>query len=168
MGKRIRLINDPSDLVPLLRTFGSRTHKSVFDDLSNEWMTKEELEVNHSDVMTSLIILKKSGLIESRWRMPEPGNTPDKEYHISYSKAQANFQCTIEDLSDLIMMTFKNDDSIYEFIESIENEVKNGNQSMAGLSRALDKNPMYIRGAAKRSLNLSVKGQRIEYAGTED
>src|SRR5665648_29550 len=168
MGKRIRLINDPSDLVPLLRTFGSRTHKSVFDDLSNEWMTKEELEVNHSDVMTSLIILKKSGLIESRWRMPEPGNTPDKEYHISYSKAQANFQCTIEDLSDLIMMSFKNDDSIYEFIESIENEVKNGNQSMAGLSRVLDKNPMYIRGAAKRSLNLSVKGQRIEYAGTED
>ena len=168
MGKRIRLINDPSDLVPLLRTFGSRTHKSVFDELSNEWMTKEELEVNHSDVKTSLVILKKSGLIESRWRMPEPGKTPDKEYHISYTKAQANFQCSIEDLSDLIMLTFKNDDSIYEFIESIENEVKSGNQSMTGLSRTLDKNPMYIRGAAKRSLNLSVKGQRIEYVGAEE
>lgn len=168
MGKRIRLINDPSDLVPLLRTFGSRTHKSVFDDLSNEWMTKDELEKDHPDVKTSLVILKKSGLIESRWRMPEPGKTPDKEYHISYSKAQANFQCSIEDLSDLIMMTFKTDDSIYEFIETIENEVKSGNQSMTGLSRTLDKNPMYIRGAAKRSLNLSVKGQRIEYVGAED
>src|SRR5665648_768417 len=165
MGKRIRLINDPSDLVPLLRTFGSRTHKSVFDDLSNEWVTKAELEVNHSDVLSSIAILTKSGLIESRWRMPEPGETPDKEYHVSYSKAQANFQCTIEDLSDLIMMAFKNDDSTYEFIEAIEREVKNGNQSMTGLSRSLDKNPMYIRGAAKRSPNLSVKGQRIEYVG---
>ncbi len=168
MGKRIRLINDPSDLVPLLRTFGSRTHKGIFEKLSKEWLTRDDLEDGHTDVKTSLIILKKSGLIESRWRMPEPGHTPDKEYHISYSKAQANFQCSIEDLSDLIMISFKNDDSIYEFIEAIEDEVKSGNQSMTGLSRALDKNPMYIRGAAKRSLNLSVKGQRIEYVEADE
>ena len=44
MGKRTRIINDPSYLVPLLRTFGSRTHKKIFDALSNKWMTKVEID----------------------------------------------------------------------------------------------------------------------------
>ena len=44
MGKRTRIINDPSYLVPLLRTFGSRTHKKIFDTLSNKWMTKAEID----------------------------------------------------------------------------------------------------------------------------
>ena len=42
-GKRTRIINDPSDLVPLLQAFGSDVHKKIFDELSREWRTEREL-----------------------------------------------------------------------------------------------------------------------------
>jgi predicted DNA-binding ArsR family transcriptional regulator len=166
MGKRTRIINDPSDLVPLLGTFGSKTHKTVFDNLLVDWFTKDELKEKLTmDVDDSIKILKKCGLIESKWRMPEPGQTPKKEYHTSYSKIQVNFQCTVEDLSDLLMITFSRDDDIRSMIEQIETEVVNGNQSMTGLARVLGASPLYLRGIARRSDKLTVKGQRIEFNG---
>lgn len=160
MGKRTRIINDPSDLVPLLRTFGSDAHKKVFDILLADWYTTKEIEEQLSiEVDESLSILKKCGLVESKWRMPEPGNKPEKEFHTSYSKIQVNFQCSIEDLSDLLMITFSRDDELRNMMEHIETEVMNGNQSMAGLSRAIGASPLYLRGVARRSDKLIVKGQ---------
>lgn len=166
MGKRTRIINEPSDIVLLLRAFGSDGHKTVFSHLQGDWKTEEELdeEVNFK-TESSLDILKKSGFVESKWRMPEPGKKPIKEYHSSYSRVHVNFQCSIEDLSDLIMITFKNDSEIRDDIKEIEAEVKKGNQSMNGLQRSMDKNIMLIRGLARRSSILNVKGQRIELVG---
>jgi predicted DNA-binding ArsR family transcriptional regulator len=166
MGKRTRIINEPSDIVPLLRAFGSDNHKKVFDCLQNGWKTEEEIE---KDVgfksYESLDILKKSGFVESKWRMPQPGQMPEKEYHSSYSKVQVNFQCTVEDLSDMIMVTFKSDNEIRNYLDLIEKEVKSGNQSMNGLQRVVDKSIMFIRAVARRSNILLVKGQRIELFG---
>lgn len=164
MSKRTRIINDPSDLVPLLRTFGTETHKRVFDLLLNKWLTENELmEKLNLDVNESLDVLRKSGLIESKWRMPEPGMTPEKEYHTSYSKIQVNFQCSIEDLCDLLMITFSRDDDLRNMISQIETEVASGNQSMIGLSRVIEASPLFLRAVARRSNNLIVKGQRIEF-----
>ncbi|MDP2767717.1 MAG: ArsR family transcriptional regulator [Candidatus Methanoperedens sp.] len=166
MGKRTRIINEPSDIVPLLRAFGSDNHKKVFDCLQNGWKTEEDIE---KDVgfkpRKSLDILKKSGFVESKWRMPQPGKTPEKEYHSSYSRVQVNFQCSVEDLSDMIMVTFKSDSELRGYIDMIEKEVKSGNQSMNGLQRVIDKSIMFIRAVARRSNILSVKGQRIEMLG---
>lgn len=166
MGKRTRIINEPSDIVPLLRAFGSENHKKVFDCLQTDWKTEEEIEKEVGfGPNESLTILKKSGFIESKWRMPQPGKTPEKEYHSSYSRVQFNFQCTVEDLSDLIMVTFKSDSDLRNYLEAIEKEVKGGNQSMLGLQRVIDRSIMFIRGVARRSQILSVKGQRIEMLG---
>ena len=169
MGKRTRIINEPSDVVPLLRAFGSETHKKVFDYLQKDWKTEDEIEQDLGlKVSDSLDVLKKSGLVESKWRMPQPGKKPEKEYHSSYSRVQVNFQCSIEDLADLIMITFKNDNEIRKYLDVIEKEVVAGNQSMNGLQRVIDKSIMFIRGVARRSAILTVKGQRIELAGENE
>ncbi|CAD7770735.1 ArsR transcriptional regulator [Candidatus Methanoperedenaceae archaeon GB50] len=169
MGKRTRIINDPSELISLLRVFGSKHHKKVFDILSNEWKTTEELSsMSENNIAESLALLKKSGLVESKWRAPKPGKTPDKEYHASYSKVHFNFQCSLEDLSDLILLTFKTEHEIRDTMTTLEEEVKKGNQSMNGLCRVFDKSPVFIKGIARRSPNLNVKGQRIEWLGEKE
>jgi len=166
MGKRTRIINEPSDIVPLLRAFGSENHKKVFDSLQKDWKTEAEIEAEAGfAVIESLDLLKKSGLVESKWRMPEAGKKPEKEYHSSYSRVHLNFQCSVEDISDLIMITFKSDSEISSYVDTIEKEVVGGNQSMNGLQRVVDKSIMFIRGVARRSSILAVKGQRIELAG---
>ncbi|MBU3966403.1 MAG: ArsR family transcriptional regulator [Euryarchaeota archaeon] len=169
MGKRTRIINEPSDLVPLLRAFGSDSHKKVFDTLQKDWKTEGEIEIEVGfAVFESLDLLKKSGLVESKWRMPEAGKKPEKEFHSSYSRVHLNFQCSVEDISDLIMITFKSDNEIRTYVDLIEKEVVSGNQSMNGLQRVVDKSIMFIRGVARRSSILAVKGQRIELAGENE
>lgn len=168
MSKRTRIINDPSELVPLLQVFGSKRHKKVFDALLNLWMTKDGLEeMLGTDVTHSINVLKKSGLIESQWHMPEPGKTPEKEYRTSYSKVQTNFQCSFEDMSDIIMLTFMPYEEVKDSIEELERLVEQGNNSMSSLTRALNKSPLYIRAVARRSDNLTVMGQRLKMTDEE-
>jgi len=168
MPKRTRIINDPADLVPLFQAFGNDTHKRVFNELSVNWRTEEELaELIGGNIRKSLEILQKGGLIENKWRMPEMGKTPDKEFHTSYSSVQVNFQCGLDDLSDLITIAFSNEEEFSDIIEKIQKEIKRENASMMGLCKALDRKPAFIKGIAKMSSKLTVKGQRLELAGEE-
>ena len=171
MGKRTRIINDPSDLVPLLQAFGSDVHKRVFDEISEVWRTERELSElmgDESGVHRSLDLLRKSGLAETKWKMPKPGEAPEKEYHSSYSRIQANFVCSLKDLSELIHLTSMSEDELREVTEGIGDEVAKGNTSLSNLARELDLSQAFIRGAAKRSEKLAVRGQRIELSKEMD
>lgn len=162
MPKRTRIVNDPADLVPLIRAFGSGVHKTVFNELSSEWMTREELEKAVSaDVGESLKILQKGGLIQNRWRLPENVGVPEKEFHASYSNMRANFQCGLDELSNLIRIASSDDEEFLEIVFKIEEEIKMGNTSTVGLCRALNQNACFIRGVAKRSHKLTIRGQKL-------
>ena len=164
-GKRTRIINDPSDLVPLLQAFGSDVHKKVFDELSKDWHTERELTAlvgDESSVHRSVALLRKSGLVETKWRVPEPGASPEKEYRSTYSRVQASFGASMEDLSELIRLTFMSDDELRAVTERLQKMVCDGDTSLSNLSRELGLSQMFIRGAAKRAEGLAVRGQRIE------
>ncbi|MHC1632066.1 MAG: ArsR family transcriptional regulator [Methanotrichaceae archaeon] len=165
MGKRTRIINDPSDIVPLLQVFGSDIHKRVFDELCEGWRTEMELSDLINDgqgVHKSLDLLRKSGLAETKWKMPKPGERPEKEYHSSYSRVQANFVCSLMDLGEMINLTFMSDDEIRNVTEKIEKCVSQGNTSLNNLSRELGFSQAFIKGASKRAEGLNVRGQRVE------
>jgi predicted DNA-binding ArsR family transcriptional regulator len=164
-GKRTRIINDPSDLVPLLQAFGSNVHKKIFDELSQDWHTERELASlvgDESSVHRSVALLRKSGLVETKWRVPEPGASPEKEYHSTYSRIQANFGASMEDLSELISLTFMSDEELRVVTEKLQKMVDGGNSSLSNLSRELGVSQIFIRGVAKRTEGLAVRGQRIE------
>jgi predicted DNA-binding ArsR family transcriptional regulator len=164
-GKRTRIINDPSDLVPLLQAFGSDVHKRIFDELSREWRTERELTGligDEASVHRSVALLRKSGLVETKWRVPEPGESPEKEYHSTYSRVQASFGATMEDLSELISLTFMSEEDLRSMTEKLQTMVNGGNNSLSNLSRELGLSQIFIRGVAKRAEGLAVRGQRIE------
>ncbi|MHC1567775.1 MAG: ArsR family transcriptional regulator [Candidatus Syntropharchaeia archaeon] len=163
MAKRTRIVNDPTDFIPLLRAFSGEKHKKIFDILSTGWKTEKELEeMLGFDVKPSLKILERSGLLESRWRMPEPGKTPEKEYFSSYAKVMANFQCSLKDFGDLIMIAFMDEEVLEKTTEKIVGHIQEGRNSVNNLSRALDVSPTFLKGIVKRSPKLNIKGQRIE------
>jgi predicted DNA-binding ArsR family transcriptional regulator len=165
-GKRTRIINDPSDLVPLLQAFGSEAHKKAFDELSKGWLTEQQLSAivgDEGSTRRSISLLRKSGLVETKWKMPEPGSTsPEKEYHSTYSRIQANFGASMEDLSEIIRLTFMSDEELREVVDKIKKRVMAGDTSLTNLSRELGLSQVFIRGVAKRAEGLAVRGQRIE------
>ncbi len=160
---RTRIINDPTYLVPLLRCFGSEKDKKVFNSLLDKWMSIDELDqIIGASSIDSISNLKKGGLIETQWRIQNPGQNPIKEYKTSYSTVQVNFHCTFEDLSDIILISLKSNDEVQKEIELLESLVSSGITSMSKLTRELKLTPSYICALSRRSNCLSVMGQRLK------
>jgi predicted DNA-binding ArsR family transcriptional regulator len=161
----IRIINDPVELVPLLITFNDEKYKQIYELLNHAWMTEAELEAalggDHID--DCITILKKGNLIEEQWRMPEPGKKPEKEFRATYSKFRANFQCGMGELSDLLYLAISNDERLRSMVESVETELGAGNVSINDLARKYNVSPVFIRGIAKRSQRMDVKGQGLVF-----
>jgi len=144
-------------------TFNSPAFKKVYELLSKSWMTEEELQaqVNDESVPLCIQILKKGNLVEEQWRMPKPGKTPQREFRGTYNKFRANFQCNLQDLSDILYISLSNDENLREIVGQIEAEMGNGNTSISDLSRKFGVSPVFIKGLAKRIPQLDVKGQGL-------
>lgn len=163
MPGHIRIVNDPVELVPLLMTFNDPAKKKVYELLSKSWMTMEELR-SHADpgcVELALEVLKKGNLIEEQWRMPKPGKKPEKEFRATYNKFRANFQCNLQDLSDILYIALSNDENLRSVVERVEDELRGGNSSINDLSRKMSVSAVFIKGLAKRTPQLDVKGQGL-------
>lgn len=165
MTGHIRIVNDPIDLVPLLITFNNPDYKEIYERLSKDWMTELELAdgIEEETVAGCLALLRKGNLIEEQWRMPKPGEKPQKEFKTTYSRFRANFQCTMDDLGDLIHASVSTDEKLRETVDSIEKEVRDGNRSLNDLARCHNLSPVFIKGLAKRLPNLDVKGQGLVF-----
>lgn len=163
MPGHIRIVNDPVELVPLLMTFNDPSFKKVYELLSKNWMTEEELgsQADAGVVGLCLEVLKKGNLIEEQWRMPTPGKKPEKEFRATYNKFRANFQCNLQDLSDILYVALSNDESLRSSVERVEEELRGGNSSINDLSRKLGVSAVFIKGLAKRTPQLDVKGQGL-------
>lgn len=163
MPGHIRIVNDPVELVPLLMTFNDPAFKKVYELLSKSWLTEEEIQsqVNEGRVQLCLQILKKGNLVEEQWRMPKRGQKPEKEFRATYNKFRANFQCNLQDLSDIIYLSLSNDENLRSIVERIEEELGNGNSSINDLSRKFGVSSVFIKGLAKRIPQMDVKGQGL-------
>jgi predicted DNA-binding ArsR family transcriptional regulator len=159
----IRIVNDPIEIVPLLVTFYNADYKKVYDLLSKSWMTEAELseEVDSATVGTCITILRKGNLIEEQWRMPKPGDKPQKEFRTTYGKFRANFQCSMMDLGDLLHISLSTDETLRNLADQIEQEVRAGNTSINDLARKYSVSPVFVKGVAKRIPHLDVKGQGL-------
>jgi predicted DNA-binding ArsR family transcriptional regulator len=164
----IRIVNDPVELVPLLMTFNDTSFKKVYELLSKSWMTEDELQshVGGDNIPLCLQILKKGNLVEEQWRMPKPGEKPIREFRATYNKFRANFQCNLQDLSDIIYISLSNDENLRGVVEQLEGELRNGNSSINDLSRKFNVSPVFIKGLAKRIPELDVKGQGLVHIDT--
>ena len=163
MTGHIRIVNDPVELVPLFVIFNTNQYRKIFDLLNKDWMTKQELsgQFHEEDVEDCLLILKKGNLIEEKWRMPKPGEKPDKEFRATYSKFRANFQCNFADLADLLYIATSNDEELRQQAEHVKEELKKGNSSINDIARRFSVSPVYIKGIAKRLPHMDVKGQGL-------
>lgn len=163
MPGHIRIVNDPVELVPLLMTFNDPVFKKVYEILSKSWLTEEEIlsQIESDSIAVCLQILKKGNLIEEQWRMPKRGEKPRKEYRATYNKFRANFQCNLQDLSDILYLSLSNDENLRDLVDQIEGELASGSNSINDLSRRFGVSAVFIKGLAKRIPHLDVKGQGL-------
>ncbi|WP_457549836.1 ArsR family transcriptional regulator [Archaeoglobus sp.] len=168
--RRVKLINDVVDLVPILHMFSTTTYKNVYSALLDGWFTLSELRERFGEgVEEALKILKSAGMLEVRWRMPkDPAGKPEKEYHVTYTHMNASFYVSLIELNKVLEVIFMPEDEFEEVVRKVIDEIKAGRMSVQHISRDLKLEPIVVRAIAKRSLKLNLKGNIVEIAKEEE
>ena len=78
---RIKVINEPSELVPMLRAVDTSIKRDVLKEVTLEWRTVKDIEEKFGeDGAEALKFFEKMKLVETRWQSTS-GSFPEKAYH---------------------------------------------------------------------------------------
>jgi predicted DNA-binding ArsR family transcriptional regulator len=123
---RTKVVNDSTDLVPLLRAFNSSVKKEVFRELLQGWKPLSEIKEKYGEEgEDALDFFDKMKLVETKWTTPEEGmaGKPQKKYRSYYSAFNINISCPVNEISEIFTIASLNpqqfqqlEDDIYEFI----------------------------------------------------
>ena len=123
---RTKVVNDSTDLVPLLRAFDNKIKKDVFKEVLAEWKPLSDIVEKYGDEgRRALEIFDKMKLVETRWTTSAEGidGRPQKKYKSHYAAFNINISCPVNELSEIFtvasldMTEFERlEQEIYDFI----------------------------------------------------
>ncbi|MEA2055630.1 MAG: ArsR family transcriptional regulator [Candidatus Thermoplasmatota archaeon] len=161
---RTKVVNDSTDLVPLLRAFGNNVKKQVFNELLGEWKQLSEIKEKYGDAgEEALEYFDKMKLVETKWTTPDEGinGRPQKKYRSYYSAFNINISCPVNEISEIFTVASLNDkefakleNDIFEFVGD---DGRFGN--MVAENFALSN--LSLKGLVKRSNKFCYKGLKL-------
>ena len=161
---RTKVVNDSTDLVPLLRAFDNKTKKEVFNELLGEWKPLSEIKEKYGENgEEALEYFDKMKLVETKWTTPEEGiaGRPQKKYRSYYSAFNINISCPVNEISEIFTVASLNEnefgdleDKIYEFVGD---DGKFGNM----VAENFRLSNLALKGLVKRSNKFCYKGLKL-------
>jgi predicted DNA-binding ArsR family transcriptional regulator len=161
---RIKVVNDVTDLVPVLRAVNSRAKLELFERLSKDWVTEREVEAEFGKGALKLLsYFDKMKLVDTRWVSGPPSKEPEKSYHTYYSTVAVNITATISEFSEtLSIATMADKEYASEEKRVIEHVSGEGSKFFSEVADAVGISPTRLKGIVKRSDKLDYHGHRIE------
>ncbi len=162
MAGRIKVINDPGELVSVFHASDSDVKRKLLIDLSTSWITMPTISEKYGqEGKGALLYLDKIKMLESQWITAENG--PEKAYHTYYNNIQINLMGTMTELADIIYATNLSDERLEEYENKLV-ELMNGSEGvfLGEASESLGISQTFLRGIVKRSSILQIKGFKIE------
>jgi predicted DNA-binding ArsR family transcriptional regulator len=165
--KRIKVINELTDLVALLRAMDTLVKKKVFQEATENWITTKSVEERHgADGVEALTFFEKMHLVETSWQIDSEFNK-EKIYHSYYVSVHLNTSAPITEVSDVLFIAAMPEEE-YKVIEQRIFDLSGKEGIFSGdLSKDLDLTPIMLKSVVKRSGRLVYKGHRIERAASD-
>jgi len=158
-----KLINDITDFAWLSRAFDTEVKRLVFDEVSKNWVTMEDISNKYGDEgKKALEFFEKIHLVETRWMMKE--GKAKKEYHAFYSAFHINVMSSIDVIRDVFSIVLMDDEAFREIEQKIYDFVGEGELSRE-VERKFNLSPVQMKCIVKRSMRLEYKGMKIERFG---
>src|SRR5580700_9482747 len=100
---RIKVVNDMSELVPILRAVDSQVKLKLVQRLADAWLTGEDVEREFGkEGAKALVFFEKLKLIDTRWVAREGHRQPEKSYHFYYSTVNINTTAPLAEVSEIL------------------------------------------------------------------
>ena len=159
---RIKVINEPSELVPMLRSVDTPIKRDVLKEVTLEWRTADEIEKKYGpEGRDAIIFFEKMKLVESRW-LSTDGNYPEKSFHTYYTSFHINAQWPVYEISDVLAAAMMSEEEYAEIEKKILDEVGNDGRFSGDVAEALGMTSTMLKSLVRRSVKMDFRGHRIE------
>ncbi len=160
---RIKVINDVSDLVPVLRAVDSPLKLKLVQRLGEAWLTLEDVEREFgAEGVKALAFFEKLRLIDTRWVAREGRRQPDKSYHFYYSTININTTSPLAEISEVLAIATMAPREYAKVELKIYEAVGTEGRFFSDVAEELGMTPTRLKGLVKRSEKLEYRGHRIE------
>ena len=160
---RIKVVNDVSDLVPVLRAVGTPLRLKVVQRLGEEWLTLDDIEREFGeDGKKALAFFEKLRLIDTRWVAREGRRQPEKSYHFYYSTININTTSPLAEISEVLAIATLPPKEYERLEERIYAAIGADGRFFSDVAEELKMSPTRLKALVKRSEKLEYRGHRIE------
>jgi predicted DNA-binding ArsR family transcriptional regulator len=160
--KRIKVINEPSELVPVLRCVDSDLKRKVFLEVSKEWRTLDQVEDEFGpEGREALILFEKMKLVESMWQSGKD-NKQVKAYHTYYMSFHINTSCNINEISDILYVAMMPEEKFVKIEAAILELVDERGTYVGEVCEKTSLTQIMLKSFIKRSTRLDYRGHRVE------
>lgn len=159
---RIKVISDPSEIVPMLRAVDTPVKRDILKEVTMEWRTADELEKKFGpEGRDAVIFFEKMKLVETRW-LSTNGQYPEKSYHTFYSSFSINSQWPVYELSDVLSAAMMNDEEYAVMENRIIDLIPSTGGFSGDIAEALGISSTLLKSLVRRSVKMDFRGHRIE------
>lgn len=159
---RIKVINEPSELVPMLRAVDTKVKREVLKEVTLEWRTAKEIEEKYGpEGKEALTFFEKMKLVETRWQSTD-GSYPEKSYHTYYTSFHINASWPVYEISDVLAVAMMSNGDFDTIEQKILDEVGPEGRFAGDVAELLGITSTMLRSLVKRSILLDYRGHRIE------
>ncbi len=160
---RIKVVNDVSELVPILRAVDTPLKLKLVQRLADSWLTQEDVSREFGpEGIKALSFFEKLKLIDTRWVAREGRRTPDKSYHFYYSTININTTAPLQEVSEILAIASMGGKDYEKFEKRIYEAVGESGRFFSDVAEELGMSPTRLKGLVKRSDRLEYRGHRIE------
>lgn len=160
--KRIKVINEPTELVPMLRALDSPIKRDVFNAVSKEWCTINDIEEQFGDEgRIALEFFEKMKLVETMWQTTED-NTQEKAYHTYYMSFHINTSCPVQEISEILSVAVMPEKEFNKLEKSIIDLIGKDGMFAGDVSEQKELSMTMLKSVVKRSDKLDYRGHRLE------
>jgi len=159
---RIKVINEPSELVPMLRAVDTKVKREVLKEVTLEWRTAAQIEEKYgAEGKEALTFFEKMKLVETRWQSTD-GSYPEKSYHTYYTSFHINASWPVYEISDVLAAAMMKEEDFQKLEKKILKEVGLEGRFAGDVAETMGLTSTMLRSLVKRSTKVDYRGHRIE------
>ena len=161
---RTKVVNDSTDLIPLMRAFDTDTKKRVFKEIQTEWKPLSEIKEKYGEHgEQALEIFDRMKLVETRWTTSEEGisGKPQKKYRSFYSAFNINISCPVNEISEIFTVASLDQKSFQKLEQEIYESLGDEGKFSNTVAEQLKLSTLALKSVVKRSSIIEHKGLKL-------
>jgi predicted DNA-binding ArsR family transcriptional regulator len=159
--RRIKVVSESTDLVPILRAFDSDVKRDLFQKLIDNWMTAAQIEKEFGEAgLQALNLFEKTKLVETRWESVE-GKT-EKAYHSYYTAFHINTSCSVQEITEILSIASMDEARFEKIDNELAEMVTKEGFSARAIAEKFNMPLIRLKSLLKRSSKLEFKGHLVK------